>query len=117
RQVGSPFPVAPCGGGPATLWLRGGVAERPNAVALKATVGKPTGGSNPSASARRDGSSWPRLDPFHPTSSRSEPAVVRRCTGEGRRAPGVLRRPRDQRRRRCVVAGGVSGAYPWIVTV
>lgn len=30
---------------------QGSVAERPNALALKASVGKTTGGSNPSASA------------------------------------------------------------------
>ena len=43
--------AAPARTGPATLDQQGGVAERPNAVALKATDPQGSGGSNPSASA------------------------------------------------------------------
>lgn len=43
------------GAAPAVKIAHGSVAERPNALALKARVGKTTGGSNPSASAARQG--------------------------------------------------------------
>ena len=44
---------------------QGSVAERPNALALKASVGKTTGGSNPSASAAVQGRfpGWPGAAP------------------------------------------------------
>ena len=43
------------GAGRLALEPEGSVAERPNALALKASVGETTGGSNPSASAAGQG--------------------------------------------------------------